>query len=119
MSTDESLCENLLADSATVMEKELVHLWQELERVHQEVIRQLADVAEEILRERPGAGPALEERLRRMAANCEANLRKAFARGKDGIEAERRARDAAIREFCNKRNDGERGSTVSAASTPY
>lgn len=104
-----SICDDLLADSVAVMEKELTSLHQELERVHQEAIRQLADAAEAILRECPGAGPALEERLRRMAANCEANLRKVFARGKESLAAERSARDAAIRKFCEER---ERGNTM-------
>lgn len=101
-----SLCESLLADSAAIMEKELVCLHQDLERVHQEVIRQLADAAEKILRARPGAGPALEARLRHMSANCEAKLCKVFACGKVSIEAERAARDAAIRKFCEGKECG-------------
>lgn len=106
---EESLCAILLADSAAVMEKESVNLWKDLERVHQEVIRQLTDAAAAILQERPDAGPVLEARLRRMAATCERKLQKVFARGKEKLALERAERDAAIRQFC-----AERGSSLSS-----
>ena len=100
---EETLEEDLLANSAGIEQRELARVQIDIHRLRVETVQRLALMAEASLEKDPGTEYAVFGWLRQETANLERNLFMMRENVREQLHQEREARDRGIRAYCEGR----------------